>query len=616
MERSSLGDQWAFGSRHPHWIRRRKGSLLATAVSLLMMVGVLGALADNVDSDGDSVASGANPLNLGTICVDQSRSGSPSVYVRATGHPGVGTNNFADGTIVTFSVTSTAVDATSPAGSSLGATVPAPPGNQITLDADWISQPNGSLSDAISSIVTVGAGSAAGSFTGTVNYRATGTRSTDATALTRNGSLPVVATISNTGVCAPATNNPPSVDAGGPYSGDEGSDIALDGASASDSDGTVASTVWSILDQSGVSPGSCSLSNASSLTAATINCTDNGVVTVRLTATDDDSASASADASVTVTNVAPSGTFNAPSANVSEGSSFTLSITGVTDPSSVDTFTYAFDCGSGYGPFGASSSATCNTATDGPSTLSVGGKVRDDDGDSNEYLGTVTVDNVDPSSVSASFGSPISCSSGSASATLSFSFVDPGADTWDAQIDWDYNGTFSADETKTGVSKSDSASHSYATSGSHTAAIKIVDDDGGVSGVATATVWVNYNLSSILQPVNDTRNGQPVSLFKYGSTIPVKVEITDCGGSHPSNLDVRIGYSVSAGNTPPGTDEPISSGAANTGNQLRFSDPLYIFNLATKSVSPDATCAVRIFVSIMDGATVQQSTNSTVGFKK
>lgn len=222
--------------------------------------------------------------------------------------------------------------------------------------------------------------------------------------------------------------------------------------------------------------------------------------------------------------------------------------------------------------------------------------------------------NVAPYDVAASFGSGASCTT---AATLNFSFADPGTDTWDAQIDWDYDGTtFSVDETKTNVNKTDSATHTYATAGSHTAAVKILDDDTGASGVATATGWVNYNLSSILQPVNDTRNGQAVSLFKYGSTIPVKVEITDCGGNHPNNLDVRIGYSVTAGTTPPGSDELFASGSANTGTQLRFSDPLYIYNLATKSVTPDATCSVRIFVSIMNGGFVGQSTNSTVGFKK
>ena len=54
-----------------------------------------------------------------------------------------------------------------------------------------------------------------------------------------------------------------------------------------------------------------------------------------------------------VTNAKPTGTFNSP-ASGQAGVPFTLSITSPSDPSAADTaagFTYAFDCGSGYGAF-------------------------------------------------------------------------------------------------------------------------------------------------------------------------------------------------------------------------------------------------------------------------
>ena len=99
-----------------------------------------------------------------------------------------------------------------------------------------------------------------------------------------------------------------------------------------------------------------------------------------------------------VDNVAPSGTFNSP-ADVDEGSSFNLSLTAVTDPSGPDTtagFQYKFDCGAGYGAYGASSSTSCSTATDGPATLAVKATVKDKDGGEREYTGSVTVNNVAP----------------------------------------------------------------------------------------------------------------------------------------------------------------------------------------------------------------------------
>ena len=96
---------------------------------------------------------------------------------------------------------------------------------------------------------------------------------------------------------------------------------------------------------------------------------------------------------MSVTNVAPTATFNAP-ASAFAGFAFTLSLTNASDAASADVpgLTYAFDCGdgSGYGAFSSSSTATCPTNATG--TRNVGGKVRDDDGGVTEYLGTVVVE--------------------------------------------------------------------------------------------------------------------------------------------------------------------------------------------------------------------------------
>ena len=75
--------------------------------------------------------------------------------------------------------------------------------------------------------------------------------------------------------------------------------------------------------------------------------------------------------------------------------------------------------------------------------------------------------------------------------------------------------------------------------GPHTVTVTVSDEDGGTSPAATASAVVNFTIvgGKILQPVNDTRNGQVLpSVFKYGSTIPVKVEITNCNGAHPEQL--------------------------------------------------------------------------------
>jgi hypothetical protein len=342
---------------------------------------------------------------------------------------------------------------------------------------------------------------------------------------------------------------------------------------------------------------------------------DDGTYVVSFSATDKDNGTGSDSETITVTNVAPTASITGAPTTSPEGTQISLG-SSVSDPSSVDTlagFTRSWSVtkdGVAYGSGG--SGANFSFTPDDEGTYVVSFSATDKDGGQGTDSKTITVTNVAPSNVTASFGSALSCAT-AANATLSWSFVDPGSDIWDAQIDWNYNGTtFAPDETKTNVAKADSTTHAYGSAGTHLAAIRIIDNDGGTSNIQTATLVVNYNLSSILQPVNDTRNGQPTSMFKYGSTVPVKVEITDCDGSHPSNLDVRVTYAKTSSNPPPvGADEAVATNAPDGGNQMRFSDPIYIFNFGTKYIN-DSSSTVRLDVSI---PTTGQYTYAHIGLK-
>ena len=92
-------------------------------------------------------------------------------------------------------------------------------------------------------------------------------------------------------------NQPPTANAGGPYSGDEGSAISLNGSS-SDDDGDSLTVTWN------VSSPLCTFSN-SSILDPDITCSDNGIFTATLTADDGISAPVTSDAHVIVDNVAP-----------------------------------------------------------------------------------------------------------------------------------------------------------------------------------------------------------------------------------------------------------------------------------------------------------------------
>lgn len=105
-------------------------------------------------------------------------------------------------------------------------------------------------------------------------------------------------------VTAP-TNGPPAVSAGGPYSGAEGSPIAVNGASASDPDGDHLTYAWTYAAGGNVDAGaSCSFADASVLSPI-VTCTDDGQYTLTLTVSDGQNAPVSASALLDVTNVAP-----------------------------------------------------------------------------------------------------------------------------------------------------------------------------------------------------------------------------------------------------------------------------------------------------------------------
>jgi hypothetical protein len=108
-------------------------------------------------------------------------------------------------------------------------------------------------------------------------------------------------------------NQPPEVDAGGPYSGDEGSDIALNEATASDPDDDPLDYTWTINYGANPEGATCTFkdpNNASNPTPhkvlhPSINCNDNGTFTVRLTVSDGIASPVYDEAQLTVDNVPP-----------------------------------------------------------------------------------------------------------------------------------------------------------------------------------------------------------------------------------------------------------------------------------------------------------------------
>jgi hypothetical protein len=76
------------------------------------------------------------------------------------------------------------------------------------------------------------------------------------------------------------------------------------------------------------------------------------------------------------------------------------------------------------------------------------------------------------------------------------------------------------------------------------------------------------------------RQGKPV--FKLGSTLPVKVRITDCSGAPATGLAPRVSVALV---TPTG-DKPVrvvGSSSEDKGDVLRFVDGQYVHTLSLKA---------------------------------
>lgn len=181
-------------------------------------------------------------------------------------------------------------------------------------------------------------------------------------------------------------NLAPVVDAGSDLTANEGETVTFSGSFTDPGSADTYTISWDFGD------GTTALGT---LTPTHVY-SDNGTYTVTATVTDDDSGVGLDTAVVTVNNVAPTATFNVPT-SVNEGSPISLSLTSPSDPSSADTaadFQYAFDCGSGYGSFSLSSSATCLTNDNGARTVK--GKIMDKDYGVTEYSTSVSVNNGAP----------------------------------------------------------------------------------------------------------------------------------------------------------------------------------------------------------------------------
>jgi hypothetical protein len=419
---------------------------------------------------------------------------------------------------------------------------------------------------------------------------------------------------------APANGAPSVTEVSGPGSVAEGSDHSYS-VVATDPDQDGLTYAWSVLSGNALIPDDATADTVS------VHFSD-GPSTVVLQVVVDDGNGHAVTKTMTIdeTNVAPTATLTAGDTSVNESSVTTHSYTyTITDPGNDDQ-TPAIGCGAlgtVSNPVGTNAGGSFDCKfPDGlnpavaTTTSDVTAQATDSDGAAgNTDTRTVTVNNVAPSVGALALGgnTGTACLAGKA-VTLDFGFSDPGLNDapWAVDVDWGTGQTHTTYNAATQGAQTQ-RSHLYVGAGSWTVGATVTDKDGGMGASpagAGATFALLYSSGAgILQPINYTG---PRSAFKIGSTIPVKIKITDCAGNPVSGLQPQVALKF-LDPAPDGTAvEDVVSTVPDQGTTMRYTgspDYQYIYNLATKGK------AVGDYTVTISDATIAPVT-ATVSMKK
>ena len=335
-------------------------------------------------------------------------------------------------------------------------------------------------------------------------------------------------------------NDPPVASASAtPNPAGEGQTLTFDGSKSFDPNGDPLNYAWDFGDGShGTGP------------AVTHSYADQGTYIAKLTVTESgaEGLTSTASVSVTVNNVSPTGIFTAPTM-VTEGSSFSLTLANVTDPSPVDVeagLKIEYDCGAGF-----VASGNCGIVADGPAIRPVRARISDKDGGSTTYSANVSILNTAPV-VNAL--SPATIVSGE-TYKLGGSFSDAGAGDapWSVTIDWS-DGTPSSSLVM--AQGSLTGSHRYTTPGTYVVRLTVTDKDGGVSSPQSNTVVVTPLAVPVdLQP---GKSPNALSVKKPGSTLPVAIlSSADFDATTVDPATITLGNEG-------GTDTPVARSSTGT----------------------------------------------------
>ena len=343
-------------------------------------------------------------------------------------------------------------------------------------------------------------------------------------------------------------NVDPVANAGGPYTGNEGSAVLLNGEVSDAGANDTHLWSWQYVAGAGVDAGATCQFSDPTAEDPTVTCTDDGEVKLTLIVKDDDGGEGTAEATLTLSNVAPVAHTNGPYPGGIEGSATQLNGT-ATDAGSNDTFTYLWtvttagiDAG-GVCTFDNASlkNAKVTCTDDGAFTLTL--KVTDDDNDFGTEQTTLTVANANPVAVS---GGPYTGNEGAA-VQLNGSATDAGSNDpltykWTASAAGiDASGACSFDDDTKKDAKVTCTDDSNA--GTFSLTLTAYDDDGG-SGVSNTTLALNNVKPTIATPLT-LPDGSPLpTTIVVAGTLNLKATFADpaSNDTHKAQIDCGSGY--------------------------------------------------------------------------
>ena len=353
----------------------------------------------------------------------------------------------------------------------------------------------------------------------------------------------------------PPTNQPPTANANGPYSGTVDSAVLFDGSGSSDADGSIVSYSWDFGDggsATGVSPSHIY--------------TSTGTFNVSLTVTDDGGLSDTAGTSATIGlgNQTPIADPNGPYSGT-VGTTIGFDGSGSSDPDG-SIVAYSWDFGDGNS--GTGINPTHSYAIVGVYNVTL--SVVDDAGATDSAGTTASIAEIPNQPPTANANGPYSTTVG-----VSLSFDGSASFDPDGTIlryDWDFGDDTSA------IDAGPSPSHSYGASGNFSVTLTVFDDAG-----ATA-------MDSTSVSVGNVSNQAPVA---------------DANGPYTGTLDSAVQFDGSASFDPDGTIVSYAwdFGDGNSGSGVNPSH----------SYTVDGQFSVSLSVTDNTGASASDITLATIG---